>query len=338
MEVPHAEQCISFFYQFGCETEATELVHSATSLFCVVGHQVLSGMEHGELHRRLHEPFNFLNVQPAFARAMDLPSIAFRPQDQVIKAILQLYRYNISRPLDERVRLDQSPVVHIPLKCTVEVNKTWYDDPLYTMHPHAGTTTAHTYPYAGLPHFAPRADVGLLSITADLFLVAGDGLEDPLVTELNKLRESHQVLPSVQLFDRPPPPAPTVHSQLLQGDRITSRQKRKQTGEDSSHPTKRTHRAAPSQPPKRLSRLATSSKASDVACSSKNRFQDLLNDADPTPVSKRKREVGTPARDSQEKRVKLPLPLLSTRTVHMRSSKMKGMDKTKAILRPTRMR
>ncbi|KIY60980.1 hypothetical protein CYLTODRAFT_481116 [Cylindrobasidium torrendii FP15055 ss-10] len=60
MQAPHKEECISFSYQFG-KTEAEKLVTETTWVRSVVGHQVLSGMEHGELARRLHESLNLLN-------------------------------------------------------------------------------------------------------------------------------------------------------------------------------------------------------------------------------------------------------------------------------------
>ncbi|KIY63875.1 hypothetical protein CYLTODRAFT_120808 [Cylindrobasidium torrendii FP15055 ss-10] len=266
METPHAEECISFTHQ-AVQPEAVTLVSNTTWRLCVVAHQVLSGMDHGELDRRLQEPWNSLTLQPSVARAMRVSKFAFRPQDQVLKAILQLYRYNLSRALDARVRLDQSPVVHIPLKCTVELNRKSHHSPLYTRHPSTGATTRHTYPYDALPRFAPLGDAGLLSMATQAFLAMSYS-EDSLFPELEDFWEADEVDEHVRLFKQPPPATTLPAPFLLEEVRaIRSMRKRKQA-EDSSHLSKRIRRAAPSQHPKRSSQMAAPSKASVVARSS----------------------------------------------------------------------
>ncbi|KIY61663.1 hypothetical protein CYLTODRAFT_427428 [Cylindrobasidium torrendii FP15055 ss-10] len=335
MEAHHTEEYISFTYQFG-PTEVRKLETNPTWDLPVVAHQILSGLDHGELARRLNRPWNLINVQPSVCAAVDLPSLAFRPQDQVLKAIIQLYRYNMSRALDERVRLDQSPVAYIPLKCTVEINKNWHTEPLYTKHPLAGDVSCHAYPYTGLPRFAPLADAGLLVMTAEAFLSDVNGVEDPLISELNDLWEADEIDEYSRLFRMPPPSPSLPDPSFVEEARTIRTKKRKQAGEDSSRPSKRI-RAAPLQPPKRSSQ--STAKASGVACSPPSRFQDHSDHFNPTPP-KRKRVDTQPQACPQVKRAKEspcigPSP---ARTVYTRSSKAKGMVKTEAILRPGRVR
>ncbi|KIY61665.1 hypothetical protein CYLTODRAFT_459680, partial [Cylindrobasidium torrendii FP15055 ss-10] len=205
-------------------------------------------------------------------------------------------------------------------------------------HPRTGTTTSHTYPYSALPRFAPLADAGLLTLTAEAFLVNAYA-EDPLFTELNDLWEANEIYEHVRLFEQPPP-APTLPKTSFPKEAQAIRtSKRKQADEDPSRPTKRTRRAAPSQPPKRSSQSAAPSKASGVARSSPPPFQDHLDHYTPTPP-KRKRVDTQPQDCPQVKRAKEspcmgPSP---ARTVYARSSKAKGMAKTEAILRPGRVR
>ncbi|KIY61664.1 hypothetical protein CYLTODRAFT_495144 [Cylindrobasidium torrendii FP15055 ss-10] len=339
MEVPHAEECISFYYQFD-QAEADKLVTDTTWRRSVVAHQILSGMEHGELARRLHEPWNSLNLQTSVTWATGVPSVVFRPQDKVLKALIQLYKYNIPRPLDERVRLDQSPVALMPLICSFEVNHQWHDEELYTKHPCTSTLTRHTYPYAALPRFAPLADAGLLSVIAQTFMLQVDDVEDSLLSELDELWSSSKIREHMRLFKQPPPASAIPTPFLLQGAQPTSAKKRKQTDGDSSHPAKRMRRVAPPQPSKRSPRPAVSSKATTVARPSPPQLQDLANYPIPAPVPKRKRVDAQPQDCPQAKRVKWspcigPSP---ARTVYTRSSKAKGMAKTEAILRPGRVR
>ncbi|KIY61659.1 hypothetical protein CYLTODRAFT_459674 [Cylindrobasidium torrendii FP15055 ss-10] len=143
------------------------LLHTEPTRVLIL-HQIASGIRHGEFTRRTHEPWNKVHLQRSLTFSFDTQQLCFRPCDEVIEAILEVYRHNAAcASLESRVRLDEVPLLCLSVECSLEVDRKLIQYPIFTKHPDSGTITNHLYPYTTLPRFTLRsADPGLLSIIA----------------------------------------------------------------------------------------------------------------------------------------------------------------------------
>ncbi|KIY64774.1 hypothetical protein CYLTODRAFT_456896 [Cylindrobasidium torrendii FP15055 ss-10] len=166
MNALHPEDQVSFDLSF--ENSRAHMLHFTGDTLPLISHQVASGLEPGEFTRRKKDAWNKLNLQRNLAPLFDSYSMAFRPSDTVFKKILSVYQHNTACSLlENRVRLDETPALRLPVDCSLEVDRSEHNVPIFTKHPHTGEIARHLYPYATLPRFTiPSTDPGLLGIAA----------------------------------------------------------------------------------------------------------------------------------------------------------------------------
>ncbi|KIY64773.1 hypothetical protein CYLTODRAFT_492840 [Cylindrobasidium torrendii FP15055 ss-10] len=215
MNTLHLENQVSFDFLFN--QTRTKMLHSGGGTVSLISHQVASGLEPGEFTRRKKDAWNSLNVQRNLALSFDTGSMAFRPSDSVLKIIYSVYQHNtVCSVLENRIRLDETPVLSLPTKCSLEVDQSRHKRPIFTKHHHTGEIMRHMYPYATLPCFTlPLTDPGLLGIAAYTLDRNTVSYRDPcpfdLVQQFRSVWRTKELVEHSKVFykkSRTPPPSP----------------------------------------------------------------------------------------------------------------------------------
>ncbi|KIY68813.1 hypothetical protein CYLTODRAFT_489438 [Cylindrobasidium torrendii FP15055 ss-10] len=233
MNILHLEHDVSNSFFFGMPEE--RLLHKGPTI-ALISHQIASGLRPGEFALRKDELWNKLHLQRGLALSFTVLKLCFRPCEDVINAILKVYQHNAScGSLESRVRLDEVPLLRLPVECSLEIDRKLHQYPIYTKHPESGAVTNHFYPYTTLPRFTlPSADPGLLSITAQhvsrLILASAASAEltpDP-ISQIPELWRSAGIRVHAQGFwDESSSDVPTSqHSPETQSSTTSSKRKR----------------------------------------------------------------------------------------------------------------
>ncbi|KIY68811.1 hypothetical protein CYLTODRAFT_489437 [Cylindrobasidium torrendii FP15055 ss-10] len=340
MNALHFEDQVSLEPSFD-QVEAY-MLHVAGDSSVLIYHQTASGMEPGEFSRRKKHAWNNLNVQRNLITSFDLASMAFRPSDSVLKSIISVYRSNsVCSVLENRIRLDEKPALRLPVDCSLEIDLSAQDTPIFTKHPHTGEITRHLYPYATLPRFTlPLTDPGLLGIAAYTFDRGTSNYRAPcpldIVQRFRELWSTDEIMAHCKVFHNQLPTPPSSPPQSSHGKSLISH-KRKYIGDDQANP------------PKRIRIAATASRRIRPTCQRHRRADpkhaavpsspdvDIASDVatlvvvEPSSPLKRKRAASQvqdcpvqQAPTRKRPRKDLPTTTIPTRTTYERAAKGKG--------------
>ncbi|KIY68815.1 hypothetical protein CYLTODRAFT_489440 [Cylindrobasidium torrendii FP15055 ss-10] len=266
----HLEDQVSSDFLFG--RSKAHMLHLAGDTLSLTTHQVVSGMEPGEFARRREDAWNHLNVQCSLASVFVFGIMAFRPSDSVLKAIISAYQRNsVCSVLENRTRLDEIPALRLPIDCSLEVDLSQHNTPIFTRHPRTGDIVHHSYPYATLPRFTlPSTDPGLLGIAAYTFDRTTADYRDPcsldIVQKFREIWDSDKIDEHCKLFHYRIPTPPSSPLRTPRGKQHALH-KRRRVDDDQVKLSKRTSIAAAASTPRKRSRRVDSKRTAGPSSS-----------------------------------------------------------------------
>ncbi|KIY68809.1 hypothetical protein CYLTODRAFT_489435 [Cylindrobasidium torrendii FP15055 ss-10] len=337
MNALHLEDQVSFDFSF--DDTKVQLLHSNGDTTPLVSHQAASGLEPGEFTKRKKDAWNQLNLQRNLASFFGSYSMAFRPSDTVLKAILSVYQHNsVCSVLNDRLRLDETPALRLPVDCSLEVDHSEHTTPIFTKHPRTGKIARHLYPYATLPRFSlPSMDPGLLGVAAYIFDRDTEDHRDPCPLDIEQrfrdLWDTHEIIEHCAVFYKQLPTPPSSPPDSFRGESPVSH-KRKHADDGQARPIKRSRIAVPSrhitprQRPRRVDPKRATGSNSPHASTTPDVAPSLVIKP-PSPL-KRKRAASVQdcpvqqASTTKRPRKDLPAATIPTRTVYERAVKGRG--------------